>query len=66
VYSRSATTWKPTWSLVRSTAMGLLRASGTARDLLVGDAEAREEQYMAGGTYTGPLALINVPKLHTL
>jgi hypothetical protein len=46
--------------------MGLLRASGTARDLLVGDAEAREEQYMAGGTYTGPLALINVPKQHTL
>ena len=46
--------------------MGLLRASGTARDLLVGDAEVREEQYMAGGPYTRPLALINVPKLHTL
>jgi deazaflavin-dependent oxidoreductase (nitroreductase family) len=29
-YSRSVTTWKPTWSLVRSTAMGLMRASGTA------------------------------------
>jgi hypothetical protein len=38
--------------------MGLLRASGTARDLLVGDAEAREEQYMAGGPYTGPLTLL--------
>jgi hypothetical protein len=34
--------------------------------LLAGDAEAREEQYMAGGPYTGPLTLIYVPKLHTL
>jgi hypothetical protein len=34
--------------------------------LLAGDAEAREEQYMAGGPYTGPLTLITVPKLHTL
>ena len=34
--------------------------------MLAGDAEAREEEYMAGGPYTGPLTLIYVPKLHTL
>ena len=33
--------------------------------MLAGDAEAREEEYMAGGPYTGPLTLINVPKPHT-
>jgi hypothetical protein len=25
-----------------------------------------EEDYMAGGSYTEPLIVINVPKLHTL
>jgi hypothetical protein len=34
--------------------------------LLAGDAEAKEEEYMAGGPYTGPLTVIKVPKLHTL
>ena len=34
--------------------------------LLAGDAEANEEEYMANGPYTGPLTIINVPKLHTL
>jgi hypothetical protein len=34
--------------------------------MLAGDAKAREEEYMAGGPYTGPLTLINVPKPHTL
>ena len=35
--------------------------------LLASDAEAREEDYyMANGPYTGPLTVINVPKLHTL
>ena len=33
--------------------------------VLAGDAEANEE-YMANGPYTGPLTIINVPKLHTL
>jgi competence protein ComEC len=39
---------------------------GTARVLLAGDVEAREEEFMAGGPYTGSLTVINVPKLHTL
>jgi hypothetical protein len=33
---------------------------------LAGDAEAREEEYMANGPYTGLLTVINVPKLHTV
>jgi hypothetical protein len=33
--------------------------------MLAGDAEGREE-YVAGDSYTGPLFVINVPKLHTL
>jgi competence protein ComEC len=39
---------------------------GMARVLLAGDAEGREEEYMASGPYTGPLTVVNVPKLHTL
>ncbi len=34
--------------------------------MLAGDAKAREGEYMAGGPNTGPLTLINVPRLHTL
>jgi hypothetical protein len=34
--------------------MGLLRASGTARDLLVGDGKGREEGWMVNGHYTRP------------
>ena len=30
------------------------------RVLLAGDAEAREEEYMASGPYTGPLTVIRV------
>ena len=33
---------------------------GTARILLAGDAEANEEEYMANGTYTGPLTMVKV------
>jgi competence protein ComEC len=46
--------------------VAILLRYGTARVLLAGDAEAREEEYMAGGSYTRPYAVINVPKLHTL
>ena len=46
--------------------VAILLTYGTARILLAGDAEAREEQYMAGGPYVGPEILINVPKPHTL
>jgi len=35
---------------------------GTARILLAGDAEAREEEYMAGGPYTGPLTPWSTPQ----
>jgi len=34
--------------------------------LLAGDAEAREEEYMASGPYTNPLTIVKVQKLHTL
>ena len=46
--------------------VAILLAYDTARFLLTGDAEAREEEYMANSPYTGPLTVINVPKLHTL
>jgi competence protein ComEC len=46
--------------------VAILLSYGTARILLAGDAEAREEEYMASGPYTGPLTVLNVPKLHTL
>jgi competence protein ComEC len=40
--------------------VAILLTYGTARVLLAGDAEAREEEYMANGPYTGPLTVINV------
>jgi competence protein ComEC len=40
--------------------VAILLTYGTARILLAGDAEAREEEYMAGGLYTGPLTVIRV------
>ena len=40
--------------------MAILLIYGTARVLLAGDAEARDEEYMAGGSYTEPLTVINV------
>jgi hypothetical protein len=50
----------------RQLSVAILLTYGTARVLLAGDAEAREEEYMANGPYTGPMPVINVPKLHTL
>jgi competence protein ComEC len=46
--------------------VAILLTYGMASVLLAGDAEAREEEYMAGGPYSRPLTVINVPKLHTL
>ena len=40
--------------------VALLLTHGTARVLLAGDAEAREEEYMAFGPYTGPLTVLKV------
>ena len=34
--------------------------------VFAGDAEARGEEYVAGGPYPGSLSVINVPKQHTL
>ena len=53
------------FSETNDNSVAILLTYGTARILLAGDAEAREEEYMAGGPYTGPLTLINVPKPHT-
>ena len=40
--------------------MAILLSYGAARVLLAGDAEAREEEYMASGPYTGPLTVLKV------
>jgi hypothetical protein len=45
--------------------VAILPTYATARVLLSGDAEAREE-YMARDTYTRRWTVIKVPKLHTL
>jgi hypothetical protein len=37
--------------------VAILLTYATARILLAGDAEAREEEYMASGPYTGPLTV---------
>jgi beta-lactamase superfamily II metal-dependent hydrolase len=42
--------------------VAILLTYGTARVLLADDAEAKEEEYMASGPYTGPLTLIRVQK----
>lgn len=40
--------------------VAILLTYGTARVLLAGDAEANEEEYMAGGSFTGPLTVLKV------
>jgi competence protein ComEC len=40
--------------------VAILLTYGAARILLAGDAEAREEEYMANGPYTGPLTVLKV------
>jgi beta-lactamase superfamily II metal-dependent hydrolase len=54
------------FSETNDNSVAILLTYGMARVLLAGDAEGREEEYMASGPYTGPLTVINVPKLHTL
>jgi competence protein ComEC len=53
------------FSETNDNSVAILLTYGTARLLLAGDAEAREE-YMANGPYTDPLTVIKVSKLHTL
>jgi beta-lactamase superfamily II metal-dependent hydrolase len=48
------------YSETNDNSVAILLTYGTARILLAGDAEAREEEYMANGPYTGPLAVIKV------
>jgi competence protein ComEC len=48
------------FSETNDNSVAILLTYGTARILLAGDAEAREEEYMANGPYTGPLTVINV------
>jgi hypothetical protein len=40
--------------------VAILLSYSTARVLLAGDAEAREEEYMAGGPYTSPQTVVGV------
>ena len=48
------------FSETNDNSVAILLSYGTARMLLAGDAEAREEEYMAGGPYTGPLTVLKV------
>jgi competence protein ComEC len=54
------------FSEINDNSVAILLSYGTARILLAGDAEANEDEYMANGPYTGPLTIVNIPKLHTL
>ncbi len=48
------------FSETNDNSVAILLTYGTARVLLAGDAEAREEEYMANGPYTGPLTVLKV------
>jgi competence protein ComEC len=48
------------FSETNDNSVAILLTYGTARVLLAGDAEAREEEYMANGPYTGPLTVVKV------
>ena len=48
------------YSETNDNSVAILLTYGMARVLLAGDAEGREEEYMASGPYTGPLTVVNV------
>ena len=52
------------FSETNDNSVGILLTYGTARILLAGDAEAKSEEYMASGPYTGPLTVVKEQK-HT-
>jgi len=54
------------FSETNENSVAILLTYATARVLLAGDAEAREEEYMANGLYSRPQTVINVRKLHTI
>jgi competence protein ComEC len=54
------------FSEINDNSVAILLTYGTARILLAGDAEANEEEYMANGSYTGPLTMIRIPNYKTV
>ena len=54
------------FSEINDNSVAILLTYGTARILHAGDAEANEEEYMANGTYTGPLTMVKVRKYKTV
>jgi competence protein ComEC len=54
------------FSEINDNSVAILLTYGTARVLLAGDAEGREEEYMASGPYTGPLTVVNVSNYKNL
>ena len=48
------------FSEINDNSVAILLTYGTARNLLAGDAEANEEEYMANGPYTGPPTIVRV------
>lgn len=50
----------PLFSETNDNSVGVLLTFAEARVLLAGDAEKKSEEYMAGGSYTGPLTVLKV------
>ena len=48
------------FSETNDNSVGILLTHGAARILLAGDAEAKSEEYMANGPYTGPLTILKI------
>ena len=48
------------FSETNDNSVGILLTHGSARVLLAGDAEKKSEEYMANGSYTGPLTVLKV------
>jgi beta-lactamase superfamily II metal-dependent hydrolase len=48
------------FSATNDNSIAILLSYATARVLLAGDAEAREEEYMAGGPYTSSQTVVGV------
>jgi competence protein ComEC len=48
------------FSETNDNSVGILLTHGSARVLLAGAAEKKSEEYMANGSYTGPLTVIRV------
>jgi competence protein ComEC len=48
------------FSEINDNSVAILLTYGTARILLAGDAGANEEEYMANGSYAGPLTILRI------